>query len=131
MGLSRGPSPRYLFVYGTLRRGFANPYAQYLAEHAKWSGEARVAGRLYDLGRYPGLRRSSHPQDWVTGELYKLPENPALLPALDKYEGQDFKRVLAIACREGRPSVKTWVYEYRPRVSDARRIISGDWAPHS
>ncbi|HXP84437.1 MAG TPA: gamma-glutamylcyclotransferase family protein [Bryobacteraceae bacterium] len=131
MGLSRGANPSRLFVYGTLRRGFVNPYARYLAEHAAWLGAARLAGRLYDLGRYPGLRRSSGPRDWVTGELYRLRETPALLKVLDEYEGRDFQRVVAIARRAGRPSVKTWVYEYRPRVSETRRIVSGDWRLHS
>jgi gamma-glutamylcyclotransferase (GGCT)/AIG2-like uncharacterized protein YtfP len=68
------------------------------------------------------------PNDWVTGELYRLPTAfDALLWTLDQYEGPGFERVLAIAHRAGRPPVKTWVYFYRKRVSEAQRIVSGDY----
>lgn len=126
-GGATGPDPRYLFVYGTLRRAFHNQYAQYLAANATWMGLARVAGKLYDLGRYPGLQRSTTPGEWVTGELYRLPELPDLLPTLDAYEGSDFERVLAVAQRADRRRVKAWVYEYCPRVSEAWRVASGDY----
>src|SRR5580692_7203168 len=53
MGVS---SLRYLFVYGTLRKGSGNPHARRLAEHAEWAGPGRIPGRLYRLGRYPGLK---------------------------------------------------------------------------
>jgi gamma-glutamylcyclotransferase (GGCT)/AIG2-like uncharacterized protein YtfP len=125
MGVSRGSAPRYLLVYGTLRRGFDNPHSRYLAENARWRGEARVPGRLYDLGRYPGLRRARRAGDWVTGDLYRLPESPALLAALDEYEGSDFRRRPVIAHSGGRGTVKAWVYMYQPGVSEARRIPSG------
>jgi len=135
MGLSSGPpggrGGRYLFVYGTLRRGLRNPWARYLAEKARWLDQARLAGRLYDLGRYPGLRRSSKAADWVVGDLYRLPEEQdrwaEVLRALDEYEGEEFRRVRAVARRAGRPSVQTWVYEYVPSVLTRPRILSGDY----
>ena len=124
MALSRGAAPRYLFVYGTLRRGLANRHARYLSEHAQWIGEARVRGRLYDLGRYPGLCLCSDGDEWAPGELYRMPVSSDLLTTLDQYEGADFERVTALARRAGERSVRTWVYEYQRPVSEARRIAS-------
>ena len=131
MGLSRGPraglSPRYLFVYGTLRRSFTNRHARHLAEQATWMGEARVPGRLYNLGRYPGLLPPCGSEDWVIGEHYRLPATGPLLEVLDRFEGPDFARVAVLAHRAGRRAVKVWVYEYRGPVSRVERIVSGDY----
>ena len=44
-----------LFVYGTLRDDPAHDMFHVLAANAELIGEATVAGRLYDLGEYPGL----------------------------------------------------------------------------
>jgi gamma-glutamylcyclotransferase (GGCT)/AIG2-like uncharacterized protein YtfP len=119
---------RYLFVYGTLRSVFHNPYARLLAQRAVLLGTARLPGRLYRLGSYPGMLAPHTPKDWVTGELYRLPSAfCALLWTLDQYEGPGFERVLTIAHRAGRPPVKTWVYLCRQRVSEAQRIVSGNY----
>ena len=119
---------RYLFVYGTLRSAFRNPYARLLAQQAVLVGTAHLPGRLYRLGKYPGLLAPGTSKDWVAGELYRLPTAfSALLWMLDQYEGPTFERVLAVAHRGGRSPVKTWVYLYRQRVSEAQRIVSGDY----
>ena len=64
----------YLFVYGTLRRRSRHPMARRLAELAQFVGPAKIAGRLYDLGRYPGLQEVQSPDDWVQGDVYDLGE---------------------------------------------------------
>lgn len=118
---------RHLFVYGTLRSAFRNPYARLLAQDAVLLGPARVHGRLYQLGRYPGMLAPLAPQDWVTGELYRVSAASELLPKLDEYEGPEFERVLERAHRSARAPVKTWVYLYRGQVSEDQRIASGDY----
>ena len=119
--------PRYLFVYGTLRSAFRNPYAQYLRDHAKLVGQACVRGCLYNLGRYPGLRPPRTPDDWVTGELYRLAEATTVLPLLDRYEGPCFRRVVRVVWRKGGPRMEVWVYEYLRPVAEMRRVVSGDF----
>lgn len=42
-----------LFVYGTLRSGFQSPAYSYISRYFTLIGEAKVKGRLYDLGDYP------------------------------------------------------------------------------
>ena len=54
--MSTPPSPatRYVFVYGTLRRGGSNDITR-LVPSPRWVGTAQVAGQMYNLGAYPGL----------------------------------------------------------------------------
>jgi gamma-glutamylcyclotransferase (GGCT)/AIG2-like uncharacterized protein YtfP len=107
----------YLFVYGTLRRGCDNQFARLLAEQGRFVGVARVPGRLYDLGSYPGAVASDQPDEWIHGEVFSLDD--ALLTALDEYEGAEFERAMV-------PAIDCWIYWYVG--SDTGRVIaSGDW----
>jgi gamma-glutamylcyclotransferase (GGCT)/AIG2-like uncharacterized protein YtfP len=124
---TRQAKARHLFVYGTLRSAFRNPYARLLAQESVLLGPARLRGRLYQLGNYPGMLAPLAPQDWVTGELYQISTAPGLLSKLDEYEGPEFERVLARAHRSGRSPVKTWVYLFRGQVSEDQLIASGDY----
>ena len=67
-----------LFAYGTLMRGLA--LHRLLEGRARFLGEGTVAGRLYDLGRYPAAVPEG--SGLVQGEVYRVTD-PALWPALD------------------------------------------------
>src|SRR5271156_5857568 len=83
----------YLFVYGTLRRRSRHPMARRLAETARFVGAAKIAGRLYNLGRYPGLLEPTSPNDWVHGDVYDLGERAAqVLAEMDAYESAESPR---------------------------------------
>jgi gamma-glutamylcyclotransferase (GGCT)/AIG2-like uncharacterized protein YtfP len=116
----------HLFVYGTLRSRYTNQYARRLAANATLLGEARVHGRLYDLGDYPGMLLSAAPDEWVVGELYEL-RDAALLTGLDAYEGDDFRRVSTTAMLGGGREVETCIYEYAGSPAESQRICSGDF----
>ena len=117
--------PEYLFVYGTLRRGSDNKFALLLAERAQFVGAARVAGLLYDFGRYPGAVKSDQSDGWVQGEVYRLSDTE-VLTLLDEYEGPEFER--------SRVSVagiqECWIYWYVGPAT-GRLIVSGDWLKRS
>jgi gamma-glutamylcyclotransferase (GGCT)/AIG2-like uncharacterized protein YtfP len=120
-----------LFVYGTLRRRSRHPMARQLAERADYRGAATIAGRLYDLGRYPGLLEPAAAGDVVQGDLYELGDDPATLQAMDAYENLEsprpafFERQLAtVRCADGR-SCEAWVYYFRGIVRDEQRVASG------
>lgn len=75
------PPPRFVFVYGTLRRGeerdinLLHPAPEAIAR-------ASIEGELYDLGTYPGLRLGGAAR--VEGEVYAI--SPELEHRLDGIE---------------------------------------------
>jgi gamma-glutamylcyclotransferase (GGCT)/AIG2-like uncharacterized protein YtfP len=84
-------------------------------------GTARVPGRLYDLGRYPGARPANGS---VVGEVFQIDES--LLAALDEYEGSEFERAIMSANLDDGHTIECWIYWYVGSAS-GRLIASGDW----
>jgi gamma-glutamylcyclotransferase (GGCT)/AIG2-like uncharacterized protein YtfP len=124
----------YLFVYGTLRPDADHPMARFLAARSRPLGPATVAGRLYDLGRYPALTEGG---ERVHGWLCELLDADATLPALDRYEGVAtegtaglFERTRAPVTLATGEVVEAFVYFYRGPVSDQQRVPGGDWLAH-
>jgi gamma-glutamylcyclotransferase (GGCT)/AIG2-like uncharacterized protein YtfP len=119
-------SPVYLFVYGTLRRGCRNRFAELLAAEARFVGTGQVHGRLYDLGRHPGAVPSDVASERVRGEVFLLRSAPTLLAALDRYEGLAYlRRVVGVQLATG-TRVEATTYFLR-REPTAGRIRSGEW----
>jgi gamma-glutamylcyclotransferase (GGCT)/AIG2-like uncharacterized protein YtfP len=124
----------YLFVYGTLRRRSRHPMARRLAELAHYIGPAKIAGRLYDLGRYPGLQEPRGPHDWVQGDVYDLGEHAAqTMQEMDAYENAEspqpafFDRQLAqVVIHDGR-ELSVWVYWFRGALREEQYIRSGSY----
>ena len=116
-----------LFVYGTLRSVFQNEFARLLAEGESLLGGARIRGRLYDIGRYPGLVLSSAAEESVAGEVYRLRDAERTLAILDRYEGADFTRVTGDVLLDIGEQAPAWVYVYNRPVDEKRRILSGDY----
>ncbi|MCI0638639.1 MAG: gamma-glutamylcyclotransferase [Gemmataceae bacterium] len=122
----------HLFVYGTLRRGSPHPMAQFLAQRARYVAGGRIQGRLYNFGRYPGLKPSTDNADWVVGDLYEL-HNEAIWAELDRYEDAEspqpgyFERELAAIALEDGSETNAWVYWFRGEVREGQHIASGDY----
>lgn len=132
------PSPvpagtRCVFVYGTLRRGQANDITR-LRPAPRLLGRARVRGRLYHLGAYPGVVLSG--DGWVLGEVYAI--EAALEARLDEIEmiypqqrDEYVKRQLPVTVQlagGGEAVVECLCYEINPAyLQDAPLIASGDW----
>lgn len=120
-----------LFVYGTLLRRSRHPMARFLAERGRYAGAAQVRGRLYNLGRYPGMLEPFNDDDWVHGDLYDLGEGTTTLVELDAYEQAEsplpayFERRLGEAVRADGTSVPVWIYWYRGEAAESQRIASG------
>jgi gamma-glutamylcyclotransferase (GGCT)/AIG2-like uncharacterized protein YtfP len=114
-------SADHLFVYGTLRRGSNNKFARLLSERGTFVTDARVPGRLYDFGAYPGAVASDQLGHWVHGEIHRL-EDPSLLASLDEYEGSEFERARVPTTI----SPNCWIYWY-VGASKGRLVESGDW----
>jgi gamma-glutamylcyclotransferase (GGCT)/AIG2-like uncharacterized protein YtfP len=118
-----------LFVYGHLRPGQAGHEQLGLARCTQSLGEARIHGRLYDLGDYPGLIPGG--EDIVQGDLVGF-EDPTLWARLDDYEDCDpgqpdlseYRRV-ETDLHDGRG--RAWVYVYNRSVEGLIPIASGVW----
>lgn len=108
---------QYLFVYGSLRKGFAPPEIAETADKLKLVGEAFVYGSLYDLGEFRAL--VSGGEDEIFGQILELPDDAKVLRRLDEYEGFDasnpqeslFVRTETTAYF-GDEQLQTWIYEY-------------------
>jgi gamma-glutamylcyclotransferase (GGCT)/AIG2-like uncharacterized protein YtfP len=123
----------YLFVYGTLMRGFDHPMAKLLSRSAEFLGPARCQGRLYLVKHYPGLVLSDDPEEIVFGELYRLRVPHELLREFDMYEacGEGFaepteyvRRMLSVTSDDG-GAEEAWTYIYNWPVARLPRIASG------
>ncbi len=63
------PGIYQLFVYGSLRSGFRSPAYEYISRYFGLISEAKVRGRIFDMGNYPaGV--PSRDNVFITGELY-------------------------------------------------------------
>jgi gamma-glutamylcyclotransferase (GGCT)/AIG2-like uncharacterized protein YtfP len=123
----------YLFAYGTLMLSNGHSMARRLASEADFVGPAQVVGRLFDLGKWPGLVQSDDPAEIVHGEVWRL-RSESSLAWLDEYEGirpgvdrPEYERMgLAVRLADGAP-LAAEVYVYRWPVAHAARIPSGRW----
>jgi gamma-glutamylcyclotransferase (GGCT)/AIG2-like uncharacterized protein YtfP len=124
-----------LFVYGSLRSGFHHPAYQYISKHFSLLGIAKVRGKLFDLGEYPGAIKCAEDL-FITGELYELKkagEFEWAFEQLDDYEGLNpevgeselFKRELTEVI-VGDQYVTGWIYWYIGEVAGLSLIPSGD-----
>jgi len=121
----RASASTLLFVYGTLMRGFG--LHALLEGRARHLGTGKVAGRLFDLGSYPGAL--SDALGSITGEVYAIDE-PALWTVLDSAEGPQYHRGEVGVWLAGRRQVLAYIYWYVGPVSQAVPIPGGDYRAH-
>jgi gamma-glutamylcyclotransferase (GGCT)/AIG2-like uncharacterized protein YtfP len=124
----------YLFVYGTLMKGFSNDFAKKLHSFSVLVGNATFPGRLYTVSWYPGAIHLPTASTRVHGEVYRLPSLPDLLPELDEYEDIYDDENLSLYIRrsipvqmENGPILNCWVYLYNQVLTDLKVIDSGDF----
>jgi gamma-glutamylcyclotransferase (GGCT)/AIG2-like uncharacterized protein YtfP len=125
-----------LFVYGTLRRDPRHEMFHLLAKSARFFGEARVAGRLYDLGAYPGMSLSDD-GNHVKGEVYEVEskEWSRVIQQLDAYEGcrardpepHEYRREIVQAQLPSGEFVDAWAYVLNRSARGLRQVTSGDY----
>jgi len=125
-----------LFVYGTLLPDQAPAEIAMSVRKLRRVGEGHIRGRLYDLGEFPGAIVDSTAHTSVSGAVFLLPEDPAVLRSLDEYEGYDptdpaaslfVRKECAIELTDGR-NLSCWVYLYNRDPGQAPLVSSGDYA---
>lgn len=131
----KNPGVYHLFVYGSLRSGFQSPAYEYISRFFTLVGEAKVKGKLFDMGSYPAAIPTSE-DVFIAGELYIIKDESEFSWAfgqLDDYEGvnvesdeiQLYRRELSEVLT-GDEKVTAWMYWYNQDVSGKPQIASGD-----
>lgn len=120
----------YLFVYGTLRSQMNDPLHRLLEQRAVLIGFGTFRGKLFDLGRYPGVVPSRVSTDRVVGEVYQLTTSQAALGILDQYEGHRFRRKRVSISLDSGQTLTCWIYLYRGSVRHRKLIPSGDYVQY-
>lgn len=129
------PGIYQLFVYGSLRSGFHSPVYEYISRFFKFIGEAKVKGRLYDMGSYPaGV--STEDDNYIIGELYQAKNEHEFswaIGQLDDYEGvsvepdevQLYRREPTTVFINNQETT-AWIYWYNGDIKGKPFIASGD-----
>ena len=119
---------RYVFVYGTLRKGEERDINR-LQPIPLFVGNSQIGGTLFHLGTYPGVRLGG--QNLVQGEVYLI--DAELECQLDEIEevwpqqtGEYIRREIVVQCRG--EEMNCLVYEAADtQVLGKDVILSGDW----
>ncbi len=113
-----------LAVYGTLRPD-GRAYAAFgLAQRTRHLGPCQIAGRIVDLGGYPGLLPGD---EAVAGDLLAF-DDPALLDELDAYEGEGYVRATV---RLIEPADEALVWLWQGATDGAQPVPGNDWTLRS
>jgi len=129
-------TPTSIFVYGTLRKDQSHEMFHLLAKHGRFVGDATVAGRLFDLGEYPGMICPDETHR-VIGEIYEIhvADWNDVVTRLDKYEGcssddpgpHEYRRELVSARLVSGAVVPAWAYVLTRFPAADHEIESGDY----
>ena len=126
---------RYLFVYGSLRKG---QRAAYMLEGFDSEKASLPGAHMYTLGPWPFIVLDPTASTHVKGELITVPEWAweKTVAQLDRYEGYPhlFDRVeVEVLTHENPRMVEATVYvaaSVENRVDDALLVEGGDWVEH-
>ena len=124
----------YLFVYGTLLHSIESSMANYLKDVSTFIGTGHLKGRMYDLGRYPGVVVNEKEPKRIFGHIFKLKQAAEALKVLDYYEAipdgenttSEYIRCLQEVESEGN-IISCWVYVYNLSTDGLTEIKGGNY----
>jgi gamma-glutamylcyclotransferase (GGCT)/AIG2-like uncharacterized protein YtfP len=125
----------YLFVYGTLRKGFGLHLSDEIKDDLVYVGGATINGELYDIGEYPAALPSPEKDSKISGEIYLLLHPRKVFKILDEYEGYDreniekseyYRKKESLELDNGK-RIDAWVYWYNFPVKGKKRIKTKDY----
>ena len=106
-----------------------------LASYCDYFAEARMQGKLYQIGNYPGAIASNNAHHIVQGELYRVINSEKVFTLLDDYEEcteqhpypHEYQRKKLTISMVGGGTVSAWVYIYNRDVAKLSHIACGDY----
>ncbi len=115
-------------MYGTLRPGSNNQYAERLSKTACHIGSGTVSGRLYLVTHYPALAPAQSAEERVKGDVFEG-ITAELWQLLDEYEGEQYARELARGDNGHRPDsgglrLPILVIHRVTKIDSVRRLAS-------
>ncbi len=122
----------FLFVYGTLKRAFDNPFAKKLRNASTFLDEGNFPGLLYRISWYPAAIYLPESDSRVQGELYRMHAPRQTLKLLDEYEevmpdwkeGLFVRKIIKVLTRDER-TFSSWAYLYNRPVDGLETIPDG------
>ncbi len=124
-----------IFVYGSLRSGFQSTAYDYISRYFSLIGNAKVKGKLYDMGQYPAAIATDE-NNFIVGELYEIKDEEEFdwaLAQLDDYEGLNVEiGEMALYKREmvtviiNDTTEQAWIYWFAGSVEGKPIIANGD-----
>ncbi len=123
-----------LFVYGSLMGGIQSPIATYLKSKSTFLGEGYVFGKLYDIGKYPGLIYDVTLDSKVIGHIFQMNNPIEMLLNLDYYEcvgegfaePNEYRRDEIPVFLDGK-KLTCWTYIYNVPTTNLKQIESGNY----
>lgn len=122
----------WIALYGSLMRGLGALDELGLGARMRFAGPCILAGELFDLGAFPGMRYGN---GRVVAELYALLDVGAIRE-LDRFEDFEASRPRdSLYLRERvellEPAgTEAWVYVYNEVPDASARLVAGDWRAH-
>ena len=125
-----------IFVYGSLRKGFHSDAYNYISRYFYLAAaDAKVKGKLYDLGEYPAAVATNEDY-FIIGELYHISHDEEFswaIEQLDDYEGINTEPGQTALYRREITTIyladhttEAWVYWYNGDVSQFPALDTGD-----
>lgn len=116
----------YIFVYGSLKRGFSNHHRMECSEFI-CSTRTLEKFAMFDLDQFPGVIKEKK-VSYIHGEVYDL--NANTLEKIDIYEGEWYSRE-DVELEAGLTALMYFLIKY-PWDTESLRIVSeGIWTEKS
>ncbi len=125
----------YLFVYGTLRKGFKHSFLSHIADDMEFVGTGAVIAAMFDIGEYPAIVPTKDKNVFVEGDVFEIKNTLKVFEILDEYEGfyqndiekSEYLRKKSLVRLEKGNNLFAWVYWYNFPVVGKQKIINTNY----
>ena len=129
---SKQHKKHYLFVYGTLRKGFSHSFLNDIAMDMNLVAKGEINAEFFDIGEYPAALPTKEKNAHIEGDIFEINHPRKVLKILDDYEGFDrndkknseyLRKKTNIQLISG-DNLEAWVYWYNFPVNPLKKITN-------